>query len=84
MSGPFLNANRNKRSIALDLKQASAKAALRELIASADVLFAQHAACRHRAARLRLRRRAQDQAGDHLLRRLWIFATRLKKGLAGL
>ena len=39
MSGPFLNTNRNKRSIALDLKQESAKQALRDLIATADVLM---------------------------------------------
>ncbi len=38
MSGPFINMNRNKRSIALDLKQASAKEALRKLIETADVL----------------------------------------------
>ncbi|MBT3535845.1 MAG: CoA transferase, partial [Rhodospirillaceae bacterium] len=38
MSGPFLNSNRNKRSIALDLKQDSGKEALRALIKSADVL----------------------------------------------
>ena len=37
MSGPFLNTNRNKRSIALDLKQESARAALRALIGTADV-----------------------------------------------
>jgi crotonobetainyl-CoA:carnitine CoA-transferase CaiB-like acyl-CoA transferase len=39
MSGMFLNVNRNKRSIVLDLKQQGAKAALRELIAGADVLI---------------------------------------------
>jgi len=38
MGGPFMNMNRNKRSICLDLKQDSAKAALRDLIAGADVL----------------------------------------------
>ncbi|HZD25961.1 MAG TPA: CoA transferase, partial [Alphaproteobacteria bacterium] len=38
MGGPFLNMNRNKRGICLDLKQESAKDALRRLIASADVL----------------------------------------------
>ena len=38
MSGPFLNMNRNKRSIALDLKQAGGKRALRRLIETADVL----------------------------------------------
>lgn len=38
MGGPFLNMNRNKRSIALDLKQDSAKAALVKLIETADVL----------------------------------------------
>lgn len=37
MSGPFLNLNRNKRSLALDLKQDAAKEALRRLIATADV-----------------------------------------------
>ena len=38
MGGPFLNMNRNKRSICLDLKQEAAKEALRKLILSADVL----------------------------------------------
>ncbi len=38
MGGPFLNMNRNKRSIALDLKQDSAKGALVKLIETADVL----------------------------------------------
>ncbi len=37
MSGIFLNVNRNKRSLALDLKQDAAKAALGKLISSADV-----------------------------------------------
>ena len=37
MSGIFLNVNRNKRSLALDLKQDTAKAALRKLITTADV-----------------------------------------------
>jgi len=39
MSGTFLNVNRNKRSIALDLKQESARAALRTLIGTADVFL---------------------------------------------
>ena len=38
MGGPFLNMNRNKRSIALDLKQDSAREALVKLIETADVL----------------------------------------------
>ncbi len=37
MSGLFLNSNRNKRSIALDLKKEAAKEALRRLIETADV-----------------------------------------------
>jgi crotonobetainyl-CoA:carnitine CoA-transferase CaiB-like acyl-CoA transferase len=37
MGGIYLNANRNKRSLALDLKQESAKEALRRLIPTADV-----------------------------------------------
>lgn len=37
MSGVFLNANRNKRSLALDLKQEQAKEVLRRLIPTADV-----------------------------------------------
>jgi crotonobetainyl-CoA:carnitine CoA-transferase CaiB-like acyl-CoA transferase len=37
MAGGFLHLNRNKRSIVLDLKQASGMAALRKLIATADV-----------------------------------------------
>ena len=38
MSGVFINMNRNKRSVALDLKQDSAKDVLRALIESADVV----------------------------------------------
>ena len=37
MGGIFLNANRNKRSVALDLKHDSAKEVLRRLVATADV-----------------------------------------------
>lgn len=37
MGGIYLNANRNKRSLALDLKQEAAKEVLRRLIPSADV-----------------------------------------------
>src|SRR4029453_16447412 len=37
MGGIYLNANRNKRSVALDLKQDSARAMLRRLVATADV-----------------------------------------------
>ena len=39
MSGPFLQTNRNKRSIALDLKQAPARDALRALVRTADVFL---------------------------------------------
>jgi len=39
MSGKFLHLNRNKRSIALDLKQEAARAALTRLIEGADVLI---------------------------------------------
>ena len=39
MGGIYLNANRNKRSLALDLKQDSAKEALRRLIPTADVFL---------------------------------------------
>jgi crotonobetainyl-CoA:carnitine CoA-transferase CaiB-like acyl-CoA transferase len=39
MSGKFLHLNRNKRSIALDLKQAAARNVLTRLIAGADVLI---------------------------------------------
>lgn len=39
MSGKFLHLNRNKRSIALDLKQPGARDALVKLIAGADVLI---------------------------------------------
>lgn len=38
MGGPFLNLNRNKRSLALDLKQDVARGALEQLVATADVL----------------------------------------------
>ncbi len=37
MSGKFMNFNRNKRSICIDIKKASGLAVLRKLIASADV-----------------------------------------------
>lgn len=37
MGGSYLNVNRNKRSLALDLKQDAAKEALRRLIPTADV-----------------------------------------------
>lgn len=39
MSGSFLNMNRNKRSLALDLKQEAARDVLRRLIATADVFL---------------------------------------------
>ena len=38
MSGQFMAANRNKRSLALDLKHADGKAVLRHLLPAADVL----------------------------------------------
>src|SRR5262245_7018258 len=37
MGGIYLNANRNKRSLALDLKRDEAKEVLRRLVATADV-----------------------------------------------
>ena len=39
MGAIFLNANRNKRSVVLDLKQPAALAALKQLLATADVLM---------------------------------------------
>ncbi|MBH63249.1 MAG: CoA transferase [Alphaproteobacteria bacterium] len=39
MGGIFLNVNRNKRSMVLDLKQDGAKEALRRLVPTADVFF---------------------------------------------
>lgn len=39
MSGKFLHLNRNKRSVALDLKKSGARAALMRLIGRADVLI---------------------------------------------
>ncbi|MFT3810408.1 MAG: CaiB/BaiF CoA-transferase family protein [Micropepsaceae bacterium] len=39
LSGPFVQLNRNKRSVVLDLKDPEAKAALKALIATADVFI---------------------------------------------
>ena len=39
MSGSYMNMNRNKRSLALDLKQEAAKEVLRQLISTADVFL---------------------------------------------
>lgn len=39
LSGPFVQLNRNKRSVVLDLNEAAAKEALRALIATADVFI---------------------------------------------
>src|SRR5258708_4919472 len=38
VSAYFVSANRNKRSVALDLKQPAARAAFEQLVAGADVL----------------------------------------------
>ena len=61
MGAYFLNLNRNKRSVVLDLKRADAKAALLRLIAGADVLV--HNMRPGAAARLGLD--YPSLAGDH-------------------
>ena len=72
----FLMMNRNKRGIALDLRQPAAKAALRRII---DAGRRRHRKLSRRhdgQARPRLRRIAAIQSGAHLLRRVRLRADR--------
>ena len=66
MSGVFVNVNRGKRSIVLDLRTDAGKTALRALIETADVFIHSMRVQGDRQARLRLRRRRRDQPGDRL------------------
>ena len=66
----FLAWNRNKRSLAIDLKAPEAKAALYRIAEKADIVAAELPARRDGAARLRLRGLPEDQPAHHLLLRL--------------
>ena len=66
MSGVFVNVNRGKRSIVLDLQTDAGTRALRALIETADVFIHSMRAEGDRQARLRLRRCRGDQSRDRL------------------
>ena len=67
-AGFFGTFNRNKRSLAVDLKSDEGRALLHRLAATADVVDRKLRARHHGPARLRLRRFRQDKSAAGLLR----------------
>jgi len=78
----FLMMNRNKRGIALDLRQPAAKVALQRITTKVDVIIEKLSYRHDGQARPWIRRAATIQSGTHLLRgvRLWLVGTRRDKG----
>jgi len=66
MSGVFVNVNRGKRSVVLNLRTEEGKTALRALIAGADVFIHSMRSKAIIKAGLRLRRRGRHQPVDRL------------------
>ena len=80
MCGVFVNVNRGKRSVVLDLRSDAGKTALRKLIERADVFVHSMRSKAIAQARVQLRGRRRDQSRDHLHQLLRIQPARSGSG----